>query len=85
MVYYVGSNNEPEVYEVNVEDGYAIFNTNHFSIYTLGYKSSTQNTPTLENPNTFDGIGNSIFTGTISFISLIGITLYLKKRNKENA
>lgn len=38
-----------------------------------------------ENPNTYDGIGTSIFMGTISLIGLIGATMYLKKKNKVRA
>ena len=38
-----------------------------------------------ENPNTFDGIGTSIFMGTISLIGFIGATIYLKKKNKVRA
>lgn len=37
------------------------------------------------NPKTFDGIGTSIFMGTISLIGLIGATIYLKKKNKVRA
>ena len=32
-----------------------------------------------ENPKTFDGIGISIFMGTISLIGLVGATIYLKR------
>jgi len=35
--YYVTENGDTETYEVTPKDGYAIFYTNHFSIYTLGY------------------------------------------------
>ena len=38
-----------------------------------------------ENPKTFDGIGSSIFMGTISLIGLVGATIYLKKKNKVRA
>ena len=41
--------------------------------------------PDEENPNTFDGIGTSIFMGTISLIGFIGATIYLKKKNKVRA
>lgn len=34
-----------------------------------------------ENPQTFDGIGNSILFGTISLIGLVGSIIYLKKEN----
>ena len=33
-----------------------------------------------ENPKTFDSIGTSIFMGIISFIGLIGATIYLKRK-----
>lgn len=39
-VYYVGNSNEPEIFTVNIADGYAVFTTNHFSTYTLGYKDT---------------------------------------------
>ena len=38
VVYYVDENNNKEPYTVQIENGYAIFKTTHFSIYTLGYK-----------------------------------------------
>lgn len=38
IVYYVDSNNQPIDYNVTPEDGYAVFATNHFSIYTLAEK-----------------------------------------------
>lgn len=81
VVYYVKENGEKEAYTVDTtsEPGFAIFTTTHFSIYTLGY------TEDVENPKTFDGIGTSIFMGTISLIGLVGTTIYLKKRNKVRA
>ena len=39
VVYYVDENNNKQVYDVTIKDEYAIFNTNHFSIYTLAEKS----------------------------------------------
>lgn len=41
--------------------------------------------PDEENPNTFDGIGTSIFMGIISLIGLVGTTIYLRKQNKARA
>lgn len=41
--------------------------------------------PEEENPETFDGIGTSIFMGTISLIGLVGVTIYLLKKNKVRA
>lgn len=39
-----------------------------------------------ENPNTYDGIGNSVLMGVISVIGLVGVFVYFKKKNrtKEN-
>jgi len=36
--------------------------------------------PEEENPKTFDGIGTSIYMGTISLIGLIGATIYLRRK-----
>ena len=73
VAYYVSDDGKITQYEVTVKDGYAVFNTDHFSIYTLGVK-------TTENPKTGDNIGRSVLVGAISLISLIGCGLYLKKR-----
>lgn len=73
VAYYVSDDGKITQYEVTVKDGYAVFNTDHFSIYTLGVK-------TIENPKTGDNIGRSVLVGAISLISLIGCGLYLKKR-----
>lgn len=35
VVYYVDQNNNPVKYEVTVKDNFAVFTTDHFSIYTL--------------------------------------------------
>ena len=81
-VYYVKANGEKEIFtldEDQIENGYAVFNTNHFSIYTLGYAENG-----IENPKTFDGIGTSLIMVIASLIGLVGATIYLK-RNKERA
>lgn len=81
-VYYVKTNGEKEIFtldEDQIENGYAVFNTNHFSIYTLGYAENG-----IENPKTFDGIGTSLIMVIASLIGLVGATIYLK-RNKERA
>ena len=54
-------------------------------IFYAQWKEITNSAPgkvEYENPKTFDGIGISIFVGAISLISLISITMYLKKRDK---
>lgn len=40
VVYYVDSDNKITEYEVKEQDGYAVFTTDHFSIYTLAEKKS---------------------------------------------
>ena len=80
VVYYVNNNSEKEEYEVKVENGEAVFNTNHFSIYTLAERTST--IQKIENPQTGDNIITYILIGSISMIALIGCTLYLKKNHK---
>ena len=80
VVFYVNDNGEKEEYEVKVENGEAVFNTNHFSIYTLAERTST--IQEIENPQTGDKIITYILIGFISMIALIGCTLYLKKNHK---
>ena len=80
VVYYVNNNGEKEEYEVKVENGEAVFNTNHFSIYTLAERAST--IQEIENPQTGDNIITYILIGSISMIALLGCTLYLKKNHK---
>ena len=39
VVYYINDKSEVKEYEVTVKDGFAIFTTDHFSIYTLAIKN----------------------------------------------
>lgn len=90
VVYYVDENNNKQVYDVTIKDGYAIFNTNHFSIYTLAEKSSpTENkTPSIKvekkkdikNPATSDNI---TYYFILTAISILGIVIS-KKLLKNN-
>ncbi|MGM9881617.1 MAG: hypothetical protein ACI31S_02095 [Bacilli bacterium] len=82
IVYYITSEGTTEEHEVTVKDGYASFETNHFSTYILAEKAAEIGE---ENPKTYDGIGNSILMGTISLIGLFGVIIYLKKRSKVKA
>lgn len=72
--YYITSDGSLEEHEVKIKDGYATFETNHFSIYTLAEKNE-------ENPQTYDGIVNSILIGVVSLTGVLGTAIYLKKRN----
>ena len=79
-VYHVNEDGKIEEYEVTIKDGYAIFKTKHFSIYTLGNKK-----PEEKNPKTFDNIESTILLGAISLIGLISTTLYVKRRKNCKA
>ncbi len=72
MVYYVDEENKVKDYNVTItsDNKYAIFNTDHFSIYTLAEKNT--NKKVEDNPNTYDGITNSVFLGFICLIGLAG-------------
>lgn len=73
MVYYVDKDNKVHEHEVTKEDGYAIFTTDHFSIYTLAATSE------ILPPKTGDNIMIYFVIGIISVIGLLGVTIYLKK------
>lgn len=76
VVYYVDDNGKVTEYEVTVKDGYAIFNTDHFSIYTLGVKN-------VNNPQTGDNIINSVILAFVSIICLSGIGIYFYKNKRS--
>lgn len=51
IVYYVDNNGNKEEHTATVKDGYAIFNTNHFSVYTLAEKpAETPSETPIETP-----------------------------------
>ncbi len=72
-VQYVTSEGKVEAHEVTISEGYAVFTTNHFSIYTLSAKT------TEANPLTYDGIVRWIFIGSISLVGLTGLVIYRRK------
>lgn len=76
VAYYVDDNGKVTEYDVSVKDGYAIFNTNHFSIYTLGVKN-------INNPQTGDNIINSVILAFVSVICLSGIGIYFYKNKRS--
>ena len=76
VAYYVDDNGKVTEYEVTVKDGYAIFNTDHFSIYTLGVKN-------VNNPQTGDNIINSVILAFVSIICLSGIGIYFYKNKRS--
>lgn len=76
VVYYVNSDGKVEEHEVTVKEGYAVFTTNHFSIYTLTVKGVNE-----VNPKTYDSVLIWAILGTVSLIGLAGVTVYKKKLN----
>jgi len=69
VVYYVDDNGKIIEYEVEEKDGYAVFVTNHFSIYTLAELKE-------ENPPTSDM--NITFLAAVMLVTVVG-ALGLKK------
>lgn len=73
VVYYVDENNKIVEYEVYVEDGYAVFTTNHFSIYTLAEKNG--------DVEAGDGNGMILWLGlTAASITALGMTVVYRKK-----
>lgn len=70
IVYYTDADGNVTEHEVTVKDGFAIFTTNHFSIYTLAIKPKLDVTPPT-------GTSNEILQAVtmISIIALAGIVL----------
>ncbi len=77
-VYYVDGDNNIKEYtvDINKEEGYASFITDHFSVYTIAAPNEEKET----NPNTGDLIKNNIIILLSSLIGLSTISLYMKKR-----
>ncbi len=63
IAYYVDKDNEVTDYDVTVdkENCYAVFFTNHFSVYTIAEKKTVENNPNNDNNNT--GAGTNPGTG----------------------
>ena len=74
IVYYVDNNNKVTEYKVTVDGDYAIFETNHFSVYTLAENTTEADE---ENPKTGDNI--MLY---ISMLLISGLGLgYLKEKH----
>lgn len=78
VVYYVDENNKVIEHEVkiNKEEGYATFETDHFSIYTLAEAK-------IDNPSTLDNIHLSVLLGMFSLAGIICAVTLLKKSKKR--
>lgn len=88
-VYHITENGKGDGYKgvvVEVEGKqYVKFTTTHFSTYAIVEELNSTGGPgeaePEKNPNTFDGIGNSLITLLVSIITLGGCILYKKKCN----
>ena len=85
-VYYIDANGKIEEHEVTPIDGYAIFETDHFSTYTLAEKvdlpeeeSNVESSETV--PKTLDDVTTYI---SLLVISICGIAITYKLANKNN-
>ncbi|MDD2409814.1 MAG: hypothetical protein PHD03_03745 [Bacilli bacterium] len=73
IAYYISSAGKKEEHIVIVKDGYASFETDHFSTYILAEKTAEPN------PQTYDAILGYIILGIIGLIGIYSSTLYLRK------
>lgn len=71
--YYLKDDGTKEIHDVTIENGYAVFETNHFSTYVLG------STTGISNPSTFDNVSLYVGLLLISMIGATGTVLCLKK------
>ncbi len=85
VVYYVDSNGKVTEHTVTVKDGFAIFETDHFSIYTLAEKNTelkatdTENKDTAKSPATGDTV-NIYLLLALAFVS--GAVAVITKKSK---
>ena len=77
IVYYVDEDDNIEKYDVTIKDSYAIFKTDHFSIYTLA--ENTSEIVGVENPNTGDNLLIYMVIGIISIIATVAASMQLKR------
>lgn len=95
VAYYVDDNGNKEEHEVTIKDGYAVFNTNHFSTYTLAEKVSDVTPPSNNEENKDEQSGEKddtpkTGTGILAIESILGIfavvlasaVIIAKKENK---
>lgn len=78
VAYYVDDNGNKEEHEVTIKEGYAVFNTNHFSTYTLAEKVSDVTPPSNNEENKDEQGGEKddtpkTGTGILAIESILGI------------
>ena len=77
VVYYVDENDKVVEYKVEVNGDYAVFKTDHFSIYTLAATEGKNST----NPKTYDNIFTYI---SLLIVSIMGV-YFVSRKLKTNS
>lgn len=84
IVYYVDNDDKVEEIPVTIDEGYAIFKTNHFSVYTLAESKTipddSKSVEDTKNPKTFDNIYLYIIILLVGLIGFVSGLLYLKNK-----
>lgn len=81
--YYIQDDGTIEEYPADpdeIKKGNIVFNTKHFSIYTIAESGKGTTKVTEKNPDTFDGITNSFILGLISLIGLCSALVISRKK-----
>ena len=81
VAYYVKDDGTIEEHEITIKDGYAFFETNHFSTYTIGEKINKTTESKISNPQTIDIISKWI---SLVFISITGLVITYCYKIKNN-
>jgi len=75
-VYYVNENGEKEEHSAKVENGYVVFETDHFSTYALVDSANINN---IEVPKTGDNILVYLIITILSIVGIVFISKQIKK------
>lgn len=67
--------------DLNEDKNSISFETDKFSTYALAYKDTKDETIV---PKTFDSIGAYLAVGIVTILSIIGLSMYLKKQQQNN-
>lgn len=86
IAYFINEKNELEKHEVKVENGYATFETNHFSTYSLTEEASKEEIKIEEkeeNPETSSKTSTILLISVISSIVLVISSTKMKEISKK--
>ena len=86
VVFYVSEDNKVTKHEVTVKDGYAVFETDHFSIYTLAAiddDNTTGGTTTTDKTTPVTGDNTNLVPWLLAFVASCGIGVVTYRKRKE--